>query len=77
MKKIKIKTVLKTKKLFGKGRSGTDLVSKEGADDVFADLKSDVGNNTFEEKNNESSRMFFLNAMNQYEYRLNLEFQEF
>jgi hypothetical protein len=76
MKKFKIKTVLRIMDIFGKGQSGNNLVSKEGTYDVFSDLKSDVENNTFEEKNNEYSRLFFLDAMNQYEFRMNLEFHE-
>jgi hypothetical protein len=74
MKKLIIKAASRTGEIFGKGKSSTDPVSKEGPFEVFADLKSDVGNNSFEEKNTEYSRMFFLDAMNQYECRMNSDF---
>jgi len=76
MKKLNIKTVSKTAGTNGKEKSTTDFVSKEGTYEGFEDLQSAAINQTFEECNYEVSRMFFLNAMNQYESRMNREFNE-
>jgi hypothetical protein len=76
MNKIKIKTIVRTEGILGAGKSNTAFVSKEGTYDVLADSKLAAINSTPEEKIHENSRMFFLNAMNQYENKLNREFNE-